>query len=256
MKKKKDRPVFAWQSTDEKRLHSMIRKLDSLLQNLNNELSVEKKNKITKQISKLEDEIIRRKKQCEATGNPSNNNADKEKQKVISLSLSKGTSRRKEISQLDLKRRREKRKSESNPSFIEGEQFETVNWSILPTGIEWKEFNRFFKEQVINSQKEQSKKHTDESRKRFERMFELKPYKICRGFSTFSDYFALHFNECEEVVLESVFYGNALYIIKGNWEILSQKTKQELRDYHSPKVIKHIGDWFSKLKNHLQIGFE
>jgi len=155
-----------------------------------------------------------------------------------------------------LKKRWEKRKSESNTKFIEGEQFETVNWSILPTGLDWKGFNRFFEEQVSNCQTNQPKKMIDDSRKRFERIFELKPDKICRGILTFSDYFALHFNECEEVVLESVVYGNALYIIKGDWEQLSKKTKKELRDYHSPKVIKHRGDWFSKLKNHLQIGFE
>ena len=77
-----------------------------------------------------------------------------------------------------------------------------------------------------------------------------------RGFETFSDYFALIFEDTDKVVLESVNYGNAIYIIEGDWKILSRRTKAELKTSNKTKVIHHRYDWFSKLKNYLQIGFE
>lgn len=85
---------------------------------------------------------------------------------------------------------------------------------------------------------------------------ELKPKKIYRGFETFSDYFALIFEDTDKVVLESVNYRNAFNIIKGDWKIQSRRTKAELKTSNKDKVVNHRSDWFSKLKNYLQIGFE
>ena len=36
----------------------------------------------------------------------------------------------------------------------------------------------------------------------------------------------------------------------------TSQTKAELKKRNSTKVIQHRTDWFSKLKNYLQIGFE
>lgn len=99
-------------------------------------------------------------------------------------------------------------------------------------------------------------KLVNEAKKRFKCIFELKPKEIFRGIETFADYFALHFEETDKVILESVVYGNAIYVIEGDWRVLSRKTKTELKNQKNTKVIPHSRDWFSKLKNYTQIGFE
>lgn len=64
------------------------------------------------------------------------------------------------------------------------------------------------------------------------RLISLERYKseqIVEGVNGFSGYYAYVFEK--HCVLESAIYGNATYIIpKENWEILSQRTKQELID--------------------------
>ena len=74
------------------------------------------------------------------------------------------------------------------------------------------------------------------------------------------DHFALLFNGTDKVLLESVIYGNAAYVVSSNWRELSRLTKTELKDNYKPvgkvKDFRHTGDWFSKLKNYLQTGFE
>jgi hypothetical protein len=54
------------------------------------------------------------------------------------------------------------------------------------------------------------------------------------------------------VVFENIHYGNAIYIIRGNWEALSKLSRTELLTGHSETIdrILHIGnDWELKLKN-------
>ena len=54
------------------------------------------------------------------------------------------------------------------------------------------------------------------------------------------------------VVFENTHYGNAIYIIRGNWEALSKLSRTELLTGHSETIdrILHIGnDWELKLKN-------
>ena len=117
-------------------------------------------------------------------------------------------------------------------------------------------FKDNFNEQLTKSGGSFEPKAIDEAKERFKCIFELKPKSIYRGCETFSDYFALLFEDTDKVVLESVNYGNAIYIIEGDWKILSRRTKAELKTSNKTKVIHHRSDWFSKLKNYLQIGFE
>jgi len=160
----------------------------------------------------------------------------------------------KNISQAELKRRREERldKGETVNSVIT----EKVNWILLPVGTDWSSFESHFNEQVIKSGSKLDPNKVEVARERFKRIYELEPKSVYRGFETFSDYFALLFEDTDKVVLESVNYGNAIYIIEGDWKILSRRTKAELKTSNKTKVIHHRSDWFSKLKNYLQIGFE
>ena len=66
---------------------------------------------------------------------------------------------------------------------------------------------------------------------------------VAEGINGFGGYYAYIFKKY--CVLESAVYGNATYIIpKENWEILSQRTKQELLDEGLvvAKII-HTADW-------------
>ena len=160
----------------------------------------------------------------------------------------------KTITQAELKRRRTERlaKKETDNSL----NIERVNWTLLPVGTDWATFEINFNEQIAKSGGNFEQKAIDEAKDRFKCIFELRPKSIYRGFETFSDYFALLFEDTDKVVLESVNYGNAIYIIKGDWKIQSRRTKAELKTSNKTKVIHHRSDWFSKLKNYLQIGFE
>jgi hypothetical protein len=134
--------------------------------------------------------------------------------------------------------------------------FSRVNWEFLPSGNDWVSFERHFNQYVKKNKKLIPINEIEEARKRFEKIKDLKPQEVYKGIETFSDYYALLFKETNKVILESVVYGNAIYVIEGNWKTLSRKTKSELKEYPSTKVISHRHDWFLKLKNYLQIGYE
>jgi len=161
----------------------------------------------------------------------------------------------KTISQADLKRRRLDRIQNTGIS-TDNIGINSLNWEVLPQGCDWHAFEKYCERQIELSKDRFLSKEVEEAKERFKCIFELRPKEIYQGRSSFSNYFALHFEECEEVVLESVVYGNAIYIVKGDWRLLSQKTKGELKKSFNPKVIPHQKGWFSKLKNYLQIGFE
>lgn len=160
----------------------------------------------------------------------------------------------KKITQADLKKRREKHLG--NEETVVVGSVKKVNWQLVPSGSDWSYFETYFDSQVAQSGSNFEQKEVEEARERFKRISELKPKTIYRGLETFSDYFALLFEETDKVVLESINYGNAIYIIDGDWKVQSRKTKSELKKVKSTKIIHHRRDWFSKLKNYLQIGFE
>lgn len=85
---------------------------------------------------------------------------------------------------------------------------------------------------------------------RLHKVYELKPSKIYGGKGSFTGYIAFHFEDLNIAVLECPLSGNAIYILKGDWEPLSRLTKAELLWYHEDEVIRivHSGDWFSRLK--------
>jgi hypothetical protein len=160
------------------------------------------------------------------------------------------------ISQLELKQRRKNTVYENTSASVL--EIGKLSWEILPPGSSSDvatledRFSCAIKDAVSCA----SPNEIEEAKKRFKSIFKLKPVEIFRGLHSFSDYFALLFEETDKVILESIFYGNAIYIIEGNWKVLSRKTKAELKKHPNTKVISHRYDWFSKLKNYIQIGFE
>jgi len=78
----------------------------------------------------------------------------------------------------------------------------------------------------------------------------LKPAKTYKGLDEFDGYFVFYFAETGIAVLECPLKGNAIYIIRNDWETLSKCTKAELLTSHQSNVtrIVHSGDWFSRLR--------
>ena len=62
-------------------------------------------------------------------------------------------------------------------------------------------------------------------------------------------YILFLFSDKNISILDCPIVGNAIYIIKGDWEELSRLNKSELIDFHSDKVsrIIHRGDWLEKV---------
>lgn len=77
-----------------------------------------------------------------------------------------------------------------------------------------------------------------------------KPAVTWRGLGGFSDYVAYIFPDRGLVVLESVYYGNALYVLGETWEDLSKLTKAQIiqhqlaerRIVHSKSWVQHLNE--------------
>ena len=68
------------------------------------------------------------------------------------------------------------------------------------------------------------------------------------GNAGFSDYIAYVFHDRHLVILESVHYGNALYVLGDNWEAISKLTKAEIiHDGLAEDRIVHTKGWFARL---------
>ena len=172
--------------------------------------------------------------------------------KNLSQSETKSTTKNpRKFDQASLKRRREKKLQALGKDEVE---YNTLNWEMLPSG-EWNHFQGVLKD-LVNQRKRDAVDIVKVAKERYRRIFELKPTKVYQGYRSFSNYFAFHFNDTKKVVLESMIYSNAIYIIEGDWKTLSRKTKKELKEIYKAEVINHSRGWFSKLKNSLQIGFE
>lgn len=114
------------------------------------------------------------------------------------------------------------------------------NWEILPPG---EKPSIHLRNQL--KQKGQETNTFDVSRLQFLERYSAE--SIVEGINGFHGYYAYVFKDY--CVLESAIYGNATYIIpKEDWEVLSQKSKQELFDENAviEKII-HTEMWKRKL---------
>jgi len=84
---------------------------------------------------------------------------------------------------------------------------------------------------------------------RLEKIHSLKPDSTYLGFEELEGYILFFFNDKNISILDCPIVGNAIFIIKGDWEKLSRLNKSELIDSHSDKVsrIIHRGDWLEKV---------
>lgn len=117
-----------------------------------------------------------------------------------------------------------------------------VNWQFLPTGENiW--------ESILEHLKRNNIENNSTGSLIIERQKILKSYnpkEIVRGTGGFSEYLAYIFPNF--TLLESVRYGNAIYVFEENWEELSKLTKAKIisQNLHKERII-HCTGWKEKI---------
>lgn len=100
-----------------------------------------------------------------------------------------------------------------------------LNWEILPPGKHpWERI----KKSVAPIVERAKKGNQGVILRRLEFMHQAVPELIAQGRGGFSGYVVFGFPRKNVYVLESLYYGNATYVFRENWETLSQLTKAEI----------------------------
>lgn len=120
-----------------------------------------------------------------------------------------------------------------------------VNWKIFPPGeYPW--------DKVKGKIQEATRKLSDSERPvieyRISRITKYSPDLVAIGNGGFDEYFVFGFQSKNLFVLESAHLDNATYILKSDWQELSQLTKREILKggLHQHRLI-HSGTWGGKL---------
>ena len=120
-----------------------------------------------------------------------------------------------------------------------------VNWVMLPPGEHpWSRIEEHIKGVFAGKSPSIAKVALE----RQKTISSFKPSAIYKGIAGFSDYLAYRFSERKMVVLESIHYGNALYVFGDDWEALSRLTKAEIiRQELAAYRIVHSQGWPTRL---------
>jgi hypothetical protein len=119
-----------------------------------------------------------------------------------------------------------------------------VAWELIPVGNRDAVLLRLFSK---------TGKFDDEARRkaieRYDLLNSMRPQNWISGSTGFQRYFGAQFGN-NLVVFENLAYGNALYLMKENWQALSRLSRGELIDKHSDKVMRitHTPGWQARLK--------
>lgn len=105
-----------------------------------------------------------------------------------------------------------------------GEYLKTinVNWEILPPGDRDNVVSK-----ILAGYKTPTKEIRDKILKRYNLLTSLKPVAFISGENGFRRYFGAKFSE-KLVVFENLEYGNALYVMFEDWNVLSKLSRLEL----------------------------
>ena len=125
-----------------------------------------------------------------------------------------------------------------------------VNWEILPPGQY--PFSKV-REFIQKMNKIQEKKKTPFEVYRFDYLRSKKPIEIWRGLGGFCGYFVYIFPR-NLIIIDSMKYGNATYVVNQNWKEISQKTKKEILDNHlHKKRIIHTKMWKNEVSKLFEV---
>jgi hypothetical protein len=119
-----------------------------------------------------------------------------------------------------------------------------INWEILPPGTCTLDRVLQHYTNLVNYNP-----HINYDVSRIHGMFSLNPSTCYIGMNEFDGYIVFAFENSKKVALECPVYGNAIYVLSGEWRSLSRLSKNELLNKHPDQVerIVHVGDWCDKL---------
>ncbi len=125
-----------------------------------------------------------------------------------------------------------------------------LNWEILPKGIRPWDKQKTLLKPFLDNIKDQRQRPVYDSR--FEDINNLQPDFTAIGKNGFNGYVIFGFSDKDIYILESAFYGNAIYVFSENWKELSKKTKAEIINNNLQiERITHSGEknnWLGKIK--------
>ena len=116
-----------------------------------------------------------------------------------------------------------------------------VNWDILPKGeYPWS----IVKETLGNFTKRYTKTRSEMMLRNCEAIYEKHPDFVAYGRSGFKGYAIFGFSDKNLYILESVMPHNATYVLKNDWEAISQLSKAEILSHslHEARII-HSKNW-------------
>lgn len=128
---------------------------------------------------------------------------------------------------------------------IDLKNLKRLNWEILPEGqMPWKKLKEHL-EQVLEQTKK-TKRKADEDRLEYI-TDTYKPTAAFYGKAGFNGYVGFVFKEF--TILESLIYGNAIYVFDKNWLEFSKLTKKEILDenLHMKRII-HKKGWKKEVR--------
>jgi len=122
-------------------------------------------------------------------------------------------------------------------------------WTLLPRGhLPWERLERELRPIFASH----GRRPATEIPGRLQLLSRMKPDFTAVGEEGFEGYVVFAFEETGVYILESIFYGNATYVLGGDWEALCRKTKGELLDRHLHKArIFHTKNWESRMRRWL-----
>lgn len=126
------------------------------------------------------------------------------------------------------------------------EQVRHVPWAILGAKIrtvpELQSYLRVYLE-------ERKRKPPEYDMQRIEILLRHRPTALYLGKEEFDGYLVLYFAQYQLAVFECPIVGNALYLIRGDWQTLARRSKAELLHDESGKIkrIIHHGAWSDRL---------
>lgn len=122
-----------------------------------------------------------------------------------------------------------------------------VNWRILPRGeMPWERL----KVSLLSLLHKTNIESKEDALNRFEYINNFSPDFVATGNGGFNDYVVFGFKEKNLYVMENSFAGNATYIFKNEWEIISQLTKAEiLKESLQEHRLIHRKYWTRDIRN-------
>lgn len=122
-----------------------------------------------------------------------------------------------------------------------------LNWKILP---ERKRPWRQLKDELKPVISKVRKGKRDFIEKRLETINAFEPEFTAVGTAGFAGYIIMGFPSSNVFVLESLYYGNATYVLGTDWESISKLIKAEIlnENLHKDRII-HRVSWFDKIKS-------